>query len=148
RIGVDSLSYEDENFKLSLTRNPAPQPAQYGGAVAATFGNAVANGNAQNTEPSETAAGNFVTVSSPCVGTAYRAREPGKAPLVSLGDTVQAGDPLCVIEAMKTFSEIPAPCAGVVVEIGFEDGQLAEYGAPLVVLEVEPGERSATGATP
>jgi acetyl-CoA carboxylase biotin carboxyl carrier protein len=74
------------------------------------------------------------SVTSPLVGVVYGAPQPGAAPFITVGQRVKQGDALCVIEAMKTFSEIPAPCDGMVSEIHFEDGQLAEYGAVLVVL--------------
>ena len=65
------------------------------------------------------------------VGVAYRANEPGDIPLVIKGDMVQAGDVLCIIEAMKAYCEITATVGGLVTDILFNDGQMVEYGAPL-----------------
>ena len=75
------------------------------------------------------------TVTSPMVGTAYRAPEPGAPPFVDVGTQVREGQTLLVIEAMKTMNAIPAPRSGTVVSILFEDGQPVEYGEPLVVIE-------------
>ena len=75
------------------------------------------------------------TVTSPMVGTAYRAPEPGAPPFVEVGAQVREGQTLLIIEAMKTMNAIPAPRAGTVAAILFEDGQPVEYGEPLVVIE-------------
>jgi len=74
-------------------------------------------------------------VSSPMVGTAYRAPEPGAKPFVDIGTVVKAGDPLLVVEAMKTMNQIQAPRGGTVMQILFEDAQPVEYGAPLMIIE-------------
>jgi acetyl-CoA carboxylase biotin carboxyl carrier protein len=74
-------------------------------------------------------------VTSPMVGTAYRAAEPAAKPFVDIGSTVKAGDPLLIIEAMKTMNQIPAPRAGTVTQILFEDGHPVEYGEPLLIIE-------------
>ena len=74
-------------------------------------------------------------VPSPMVGTAFRAPEPGAKPFVDVGSTVAAGDTLLIVEAMKTLNQIPAPRAGTVTQILFEDGQPVEYGEPLMIVE-------------
>ena len=74
-------------------------------------------------------------VISPMVGTAYGAPEPGAKPFIDIGSKVKAGDTLLIIEAMKTMNQIPAPRAGTVVQILFEDGQPVEFGEPLVIVE-------------
>ena len=73
-------------------------------------------------------------VKSPMVGTFYRAGAPGSKAFVEVGDSVQAGDPLCIIEAMKLMNEIEADHPGVVKAILVENGQPVEYGQPLVVI--------------
>jgi acetyl-CoA carboxylase biotin carboxyl carrier protein len=74
-------------------------------------------------------------IPSPMVGTAYLAAEPGAAPFIKVGDAVNAGQTLMVVEAMKTFNPIPAPRAGKVIAILVADGQPVEFGEPLVILE-------------
>lgn len=74
-------------------------------------------------------------VPSPMVGTAYRAPAPGANAFVEVGQRVEKGDPLLIIEAMKTMNQIPSPRAGTVTAILFEDAQPVEYGEPLVVVE-------------
>ena len=74
-------------------------------------------------------------VTSPMVGTAYRGPEPGARPYVDVGSRVHAGDPLLIVEAMKTMNQIPAPRAGTVIQILIEDGQPVEFGEPLLIIE-------------
>ncbi len=74
-------------------------------------------------------------VTSPMVGTAFRAPEPAAKPFVDIGSVVKAGDPLLIVEAMKTMNQIPAPRAGTVIQILFEDGHPVEYGEPLMIIE-------------
>ena len=74
-------------------------------------------------------------VTSPIVGTAYLAPEPGKPNFVVVGDKVTAGQTLLIIEAMKTFNPIKAPKAGTVMRILVENAQPVEYGEPLMIVE-------------
>src|SRR5262249_13618032 len=76
------------------------------------------------------------TVTSPIVGTFYRASSPTTEPFVKLGDTVEAGMTLCIIEAMKLMNEIPADISGSVAKIFVENGQPVEYGQPLFGIKV------------
>ena len=71
---------------------------------------------------------------SPMVGTFYRASAPGAKPFVDAGQTVKAGDTVCMIEAMKLLNEIEAGANGVIKEILVENGQPVEYGQPLMVI--------------
>lgn len=75
------------------------------------------------------------TLKSPMVGTFYRAPSPGADPFVEVGSSVEVGDTLCIIEAMKLLNEIESDKAGVVKAILVESGQPVEYGEPLFVIE-------------
>ena len=74
-------------------------------------------------------------VTSPMVGVAYLAPEPGQAPFVTIGARVAQGQTLLLIEAMKTFNQIRAPRAGTVTRILIESGTPVEYGEPLLIVE-------------
>ena len=74
-------------------------------------------------------------VTSPMVGTAYLAAEPGASPFVTVGAQVTEGQTVLIIEAMKTMNHIPAPRSGTVRRILVEDGHPVEYGAPLMIVE-------------
>ena len=69
------------------------------------------------------------------VGTVYLQPEPGSAPFVKLGDKVEEGQTVLIIEAMKTMNQIPAPRAGTLRRILIEDGTPVEYGAPLMIID-------------
>jgi len=74
-------------------------------------------------------------VTSPMVGTAYAAPQPGDRPFVEIGSRITAGQTLLIIEAMKTMNQIPAPRSGTVVQILVEDGQPVEFGEPLMIID-------------
>jgi acetyl-CoA carboxylase biotin carboxyl carrier protein len=74
-------------------------------------------------------------VTSPMVGVAYLAPEPGAAPFVTVGARVAQGQTVLLIEAMKTFNQIRAPRAGTVTRILVESGSPVEYGEPLLIVE-------------
>jgi len=74
-------------------------------------------------------------VTSPMVGTAYWAPEPGAKPFIEVGAKVSVGQTILIIEAMKTMNQIPSPRAGTVTQILVEDGQPVEFGEPLVIIE-------------
>jgi acetyl-CoA carboxylase biotin carboxyl carrier protein len=78
-------------------------------------------------------AGHVVT--SPMVGTFYRASSPGGKPLVEVGSSVKEGEPVCIIEAMKIMNEIEATHSGTIVKVLCENGQPVEFGQPLFVIE-------------
>lgn len=74
-------------------------------------------------------------VPSPMVGTAYRAPEPTAKSFVEIGDSIEAGQTILIVEAMKHMNEVAAPHAGRVTQILVEDGQPVEYGQPLMIIE-------------
>ena len=74
-------------------------------------------------------------VKSPMVGTFYGAPSPASPPFVEVGQTVNVGDTLCIIEAMKLMNEIEAEKSGVVKKILVENGQPVEYGEPMFIIE-------------
>ena len=76
-----------------------------------------------------------VEVTSPVLGTFYRAPEPGAAPYVSVGDSVVSGSVLGMVEVMKLFNEVRSDVAGEVIEILVGDGEMVEYGQPLLRLK-------------
>jgi len=81
------------------------------------------------------AANNANALKSPMVGTFYRSASPGSKPFVEVGQSVNVGDTLCIIEAMKLMNEIEADRSGVVKAALAEDGQPVEYGKPLFIIE-------------
>ena len=78
------------------------------------------------------AEGNVIT--SPIVGTFYRKPSPDKDPFVRVGDTVEKGDVLCIIEAMKMMNEIKSDFSGKIVSINLEDGEPVEFGQSIITI--------------
>ncbi len=74
-------------------------------------------------------------VKSPMVGTFYRSASPGSKSFVQIGQSVQAGDTLCIIEAMKILNQIESDQSGVITQILVENAEPVEYGQPLFVIE-------------
>lgn len=79
--------------------------------------------------------GNYLTIKSPMVGTFYRSPGPDKAVFVKVGDTVDAGTTVCIIEAMKLFNEIESDIKGKIVKVLAEDASPVEYDQPLFLVD-------------
>ena len=74
-------------------------------------------------------------ITSPIIGTAYHAPEPGAKKFVEIGKRIKKGDTVMIVEAMKTMNHVPSPKDGVVKSVNVEDGQPVEYGQTLVVID-------------
>jgi len=149
--GLTELEIEDRSGKVRLVRGAPRQPrraghvaggeARGGSAEAADLDVALdgmppdldATAAASDRFASAVAAGNTV-VTSPMVGTFYRAASPDAEPFVATGDVVHPGQVLCIIEAMKMMNEIHAEIAGRITGIATENGSPVEYGSPLFLL--------------
>ena len=130
--GIAELEVSEGEERVRITRSMPPSHHMPGLAAAgANVGVSVGDVPAgqQAAPPAE-----GHVVKAPMVGTFYRAAAPGSASFVEVGDAVQAGDPLCIIEAMKLMNEIEADQAGIVKAILVENGQAVEYGQPLVII--------------
>jgi len=75
------------------------------------------------------------TVTSPIVGTAYLAPEPGAKQFIELGKKIKKGDTVMIVEAMKTMNHVPSTLDGIVKKISVEDGQSVEFGQVLIIIE-------------
>jgi len=131
--GLTEIEIEREGMRVRVARNAAAPaaPAPAVTRVAPPAVQAVAESSALPLDPAKHPG----VVTSPMVGTAYIAAEPGARPFIEVGGKVKAGDTLLIVEAMKTMNQIPAPRAGTVIQILFEDGQPVEFGEPLVIIE-------------
>jgi acetyl-CoA carboxylase biotin carboxyl carrier protein len=126
------LTEGEEKVRISRATQPfAPQPVQYTAAPAQAVAAPAAAPATAEAAP-EAIQGH--AVESPMVGTFYRASSPEASSFVEVGDKVEVGDTLCIIEAMKLLNEIESDKAGVVKKILIENGQPVEYGEPLFVI--------------
>lgn len=116
-----------ESYTSPLHVSPA-QP------VAATTPVSLAVIPAVSSSPSEKNTDHLIAVKSPIVGTFYRSSSPDKPAFVKVGDTISAGDVVCVVEAMKLFNEIESEISGTIEKILVEDAQPVEYDQVLFLL--------------
>lgn len=121
RSSIDMMKLSMQDFSLELSKGGAA-PAQ---AVPA----APVGVSAPAADVSAPAAGEAIT--APLVGTFYAAPAPDQAPFVQPGDRVSKGQTVCLIEAMKMMSEVPAPCDCVIEEVLKSSGELVSFGDPL-----------------
>jgi acetyl-CoA carboxylase biotin carboxyl carrier protein len=126
--GLEELLVEEGAFKLHLRRDdigpPSPMPAKH------------PTSKRPRREPKRESPGRARTVAvrSPLIGIFYRAASPDDDPFVEIGDLVEEGQTVCVIEAMKVFNEIKAEWSGRVVAIPAGNAALVQAGEPLIVL--------------
>ncbi len=139
---ISELEITEAEGKVRIVKaGPAPAPVAYSplampAAAPAAVADTAARGSAAAAEASpEPAAPAGHTVTSPMVGTFYRASSPGAKPIVDVGSVVTATDPVCIIEAMKIMNEIEAGHGGTITKVLVENGQPVEFGQPLFVIE-------------
>lgn len=140
RYDLSSLDLADGQVQIRLRRR-GPEVAHLGGGaiVAPATGYAPASYGAPQAAaapappaaPAAPPAEKTVNIESPMVGTYYTSRAPDAPPLVSVGSVVHPGTIVCIIEAMKVFTDIPAGVSGTIVEVMAKNGQAVEYGQPL-----------------
>ena len=134
---VSEFSYRDGDMNLKLRLGPPPavaaMPMAMGHAPAPVVHHAAAAPAAAAPAAAAPAAESGLhVVESPMVGTMYRSPSPGAPVFVEVGQTVQKGKTLCIVEAMKLMNEIEADVSGVVVEILVENGKAVQFGQPLM----------------
>ncbi|MEM5438478.1 acetyl-CoA carboxylase biotin carboxyl carrier protein [Paraburkholderia diazotrophica] len=139
--GISELEVTEGEGKVRIVKNAPPVYVQQPGNFAPQF---PASASAPGAHPEAPAVAAPATpaaaapqghvVTSPMVGTFYRAPSPGADPFVQVGDSVKEGQTICIIEAMKLLNEIESDQAGVIKEILVENGQAVEYGQPLFVI--------------
>ncbi|MFT5808851.1 MAG: acetyl-CoA carboxylase biotin carboxyl carrier protein [Moritella dasanensis] len=126
------ISEGEESVRINRFSSTAPAQMQYAPAPVAAAPIAAAPVAAVEAAPAEVAGHQ---VRSPMVGTFYNAVSPGAAPFVAIGQTVNVGDTLCILEAMKMMNQIESDKAGVVKAILATDGQAIEFDEPLFIIE-------------
>ena len=135
--GISELEITEGEEKVRITRAVAMAPMaapMYAPAPMAYAASPAAAPAAAPTAPAAPAEPEGHQVKSPMVGTVYFSPSPGAKVFVTVGQTVKAGDTLCIIEAMKLMNEIEADASGVIKAILVENGHPVEYGEPLFVI--------------
>lgn len=134
------IELEQDDFRIRVTRTFAKEVVQvsapaYAPQAAAPAPVAPAAHAPAPAATAEDLASSPNTLTSPMVGTAYLASEPGAKPFVEVGAKVSEGQTVLIVEAMKTMNQIPAHKSGTVTRILVDDASPVEYGEPLVVIE-------------
>jgi len=128
KVRINRVGSSVQANAMPVAASPVPMMAAAPAASATAAAGAVAG------EMAAPDAGDGHTVKSPMVGIFYRAASPGANAFVEVGQSVSAGDTLCIIEAMKLLNEIEAETSGTVKAILVDNGQPVEYGQPLFVI--------------
>ena len=133
--GIAELEITEGEEKVRISRNNSSNAPASASVMQVAAAPAAAAGAASQpaAEPAAPAVEGHV-LKSPMVGTYYRAPTPGAKAFVEVGQTVNEGDTVCIIEAMKLLNEIEADRSGVIKAILVENGQPVEYGHPLMVI--------------
>lgn len=134
--GIAELEISEGEERVRITRSPAAAAMQQVYAVPQQQAAASAPQQpaAMPAEPAKPAEPEGHVVKSPMVGSFYRCPSPGAKSFVELGQSVNVGDTLCIIEAMKLLNEIESDQAGVIKAILVENGQAVEYGQPIFII--------------
>lgn len=146
KSGLNKVNIETEEFKISVQRDPSYKPVVSMSAPAAQAPQALAAAPAAAPAPASAATpaapateaasgGNHVPLKSPMIGTFYRSSGPDSPAFVQVGDLVEKGQVICIIEAMKLFNEIEAEQSGRIVKAMVENASPVEYDQPLFLIE-------------
>ena len=126
-FNLNELEYTDKDVKIKVSKNNISVNNQ-------TI--PIQNNSSQNDNTKKTTNNiSGIEVTSPIIGTAYHAPEPGAKKFVEIGKKVKKGDTIMIVEAMKTMNHVPSTSDGTVKQILVSDGQPVEFGQVLVVLE-------------
>ena len=126
-FNLTELEYTEKDTKIKVSKNNVSISNQ-------TSTSAVNSSTSSEPVPvSQKKSGNQIT--SPIIGTAYHAPEPGAKKFVEIGKKIKKGDTIMIVEAMKTMNHVPSTLDGVVKEICVADGQPVEFGQTIIILE-------------
>ncbi|MBM3917693.1 MAG: acetyl-CoA carboxylase biotin carboxyl carrier protein [Sphingomonadales bacterium] len=143
KSGLGKVEIEREGFRISIKGSQSeqimvqatpmtatPAPVASIAAVPAAASSTPAAAVEASTDDSK-----YITVKSPMIGTFYRTPGPDKDPFVNVGDSIQKGDKVCIIEAMKTFNEIEAEVSGKIVKVLVDNASPVDYDQPLFLVD-------------
>ena len=147
KSNIGEVSIEEKGFKLTIKQKEEPvqqviaAPLQTAPVAMATMPvqaaaqPSAANAAEKTAKAAEAPAGNTVTIKSPMIGTFYRSPSPDKPSFANVGDEIEPGKVVCIIEAMKLFNEIESEVKGRIVKVLVEDASPVEYDQPLFLVE-------------
>lgn len=138
--GISEIEIKEGEESVRISRHsatalPVAQPSQHSQVPVTSDSSAGNQVHAANATPGNQKTFQGHVIESPMVGTFYRASSPNAKPFVEVGQSVQIGDVVCIIEAMKMFNQIEADKAGIIKEVLVDNGQPIEFAEPLFVVE-------------
>jgi acetyl-CoA carboxylase biotin carboxyl carrier protein len=140
KSGLGKVEIEREGFRISI-KGSQSEPVMYQAApmvaapVAAAPAPAAVSTAPANTDNNSSDDSKYITIKSPMIGTFYRTPGPDKDPFVNVGDSIQKGDKVCIIEAMKTFNEIESEISGKIVKVLVDNASPVDYDQPLFLVD-------------
>jgi len=140
KANISEVELETKDIKLVIKTNKAAEVTyqQVPMAMPAAPAPARPAAPAESSAPATPAASEdskYITVKSPMIGTFYRSPGPDKAPFVNVGDKIEKGKVICIIEAMKLFNEIESEISGTVIKYLVNDASPVEYDQPLILVD-------------
>jgi len=123
-FNLTELEYTEKDTKIKVSKNNISINSQSSSSK-----------NTTSTPKVETKDISGIQITSPIIGTAYHAPEPGAKKFVEIGKKIKKGDTIMIVEAMKTMNHVPSTADGIVKEICVEDGQPVEFGQTIIILE-------------
>ncbi|MBK8949066.1 MAG: acetyl-CoA carboxylase biotin carboxyl carrier protein [Flavobacteriales bacterium] len=143
KSGVSEVEIEQKDFKITIKTPAGRKEVQVIAAPAPVYAPPAPVAAAPVAAPAPPPAApapakeesRYVTVKAPAIGTFYRAAGPGKPVFVNVGDSIEKGKPICIIEAMKLFNEIESDVSGKVVKVLVDDAKPVEYDQPLFLVD-------------
>ena len=144
KSGVNEVELERDGFKLSIKANApapiaqvvsAPMPMQVAAPAPVAAAPAAPAAPSSAAPAASSNESNYLTITSPMIGTFYRTPGPDKDPFVNVGDLVEPGKVVCIVEAMKLFNEIESEVKGRIVKVLVDNASPVEYGQPLFLVD-------------
>ena len=126
-FNLSALEYTEKDTKIKVSKNNISTNNQTNQTLSKEISS---NKNIENQNDIS-----GIEVTSPIIGTAYHAPEPGAKKFVEIGKKIKKGDTIMIVEAMKTMNHVPSPLDGVVKEISVEDGQPVEFGQTIATID-------------
>jgi acetyl-CoA carboxylase biotin carboxyl carrier protein len=140
KSGLGKVEIEREGFRISI-KGSQTEPIMYQAApmvaapVAAAPAPVATSAAPASTENNSNDDSKYITIKSPMIGTFYRTPGPDKDAFVNVGDNIQKGDKVCIIEAMKTFNEIESEISGKIVKVLVDNASPVDYDQPLFLVD-------------
>ena len=122
-FNLTEIEYTEKDLKVKVSKSRISQNVEPSISV-----------DQNKTSKQETSIDNSKKITSPIIGTAYLAPEPGGKKFVEIGKKIKKGDTVMIVEAMKTMNHVPSPADGIIKEITVEDGQPVEFGQTIAIL--------------